>query len=196
MRQEDRPARRRAVIIMDSRALGHQGSGTLASFEWAVTAAASIATHFSSHSFALHLVTSETTVGGAATRTIEIDNALASLAVAQLGTDQELEEVLRCAQAVTSVGGLVVAIVTDRDEDVMRRVGALLHPGGTGLLFLLDSTSFGPGRPGPPGDPTLALATMFRPSGWNTCIVSSGITVAQAWTTVSAHADHPAGVGR
>jgi uncharacterized protein (DUF58 family) len=184
VRQEDRPARRSAVIVMDSRAGGHQGSGTLGSFEWAVTAAASVAAHLSKHSYALHLVTSETASGGAM-QTVEIDDALASLAVAQLGGDQELEEVLNAAIPLASVGGLVIAIVTDRDEGVLQRIAALRHPGGTGLLFLLDTTSFGRGRPGPPADKTVAHAAIFGTAGWSTCIVDSGVAVAQAWDTVS-----------
>jgi uncharacterized protein (DUF58 family) len=186
VRQEDRPARRRTVIVMDSRVGGHQGSGTLGSFEWAVTAAASIAAHFSEHSYALHVVTRETIAAGEATQTVEIENALASLAVAQPGPDRELEEVLRCAQLLTAAGGLVVAIVTDRDDDVLQRMAELRHSGATGLLLLLDSASFARGRPGPPTDQTLAIATRFGKAGWSTCIVGSGMTVAQAWEAASA----------
>ena len=45
VRQEDRPARRRAVIVLDPRAGGHRGTGPSGSFEWAVTAAASVVAH-------------------------------------------------------------------------------------------------------------------------------------------------------
>jgi uncharacterized protein (DUF58 family) len=195
VRQEDRPARRRAVIVMDSREDGHQGSGAQGSFEWAVTAAASIASHLARHSYALHLVSSETTTEGEATQTIEIDNALASLAVALRGSDQEFEEVLHWAYPLTSAGGLVIAIVTDHDEDVLRRIAALRQPGGTGLLFLLDSTSFARGRPGPPTAQTLALVALVAAAGWSTCVVGSGMTVAQAWDTVSARTAFMVGAG-
>ena len=186
VRQEDRPARRRAIIVMDSRTSGHQGSGTLGSFEWTVTAAASILTHLSGHSYAFHLVSSETIVDGEAARTIETDNALASLAVARLGTDPEFEQVLRSANPLTSVGGLVIAIVTDHDEDGLRRIAALRQPAGTGLLFLLDSSSFARGRPGPPPERTLGLADLATAAGWNICIVGSGVSVPEAWAAVSA----------
>jgi len=186
VRQEDRPARRRAVIVMDSRVGGHHGSGTLGSFEWAVTAAASIAAHFSGHGYALHVVTRETVAGGEATRTIEIETALASLAVAQPGPDHELEEVLGCAQLLTAAGGLVVAIVTDRDGDPLQQIAELRHPGATGLLLLLDSASFGREQPGHPTDGTLDIATRFGTAGWSTCIVGSGMTVAKAWDAASA----------
>jgi uncharacterized protein (DUF58 family) len=196
VRQEDRPARRRAVIVMDSRADGHRGSGALGSFEWAVTAAASVATHLSGHHYALHLVSSETAARGEATQTIELDNALASLAVAQLGPVEQFEEVLHWAYPLTSAGGLVIAIVTDHDEAVMRRIASLRQPGGIGLLFLLDSTSFARGRPGPPADQTLALASLVEAAGWSTCIVGSGMTVATAWDIASASIAVMLGAGR
>src|SRR5665811_2242861 len=82
---------------------------------------------------------------------------------------------------LTSVGGLVIAIVTDHDEDGLRRIAALRQPGGTGLLFLLDSTSFARGRPGPPTEKTLGLAALATAAGWNICIVGSGVTVPEAW---------------
>jgi uncharacterized protein (DUF58 family) len=196
VRQEDLPARRRAVIVLDSRAAGHQRSNTLGSFEWAVSAAASIATHLSGHRYALHLVSSETTAQGEATRTVEIDNALASLAVAQLGAAERFEEVLHSAHPLTSAGGLVIAIVTDHDEAALRRIGALRQPGGTGLLLLLDSASFARGRPGAPSDQTLALSGLLAAAGWSTCVVGSGLTVAEAWNIVSAPIAVLDGVGR
>jgi uncharacterized protein (DUF58 family) len=185
VRQEDLPARRRAVIVLDSRATGHQGSGTQGSFEWAVTAAASIAAHLFRNHYALHLVSNETTAGGQATRTVEIDDALAWLAVAQLGAPERFDEVLHSAHPLTSAGGLVIAIVTNRNEAVLARIAALRQPGGTGLLLLLDSASFARGRPGPRTDQTLALSGLLAAAGWSTCIVGSGMTVAQAWDIVS-----------
>jgi uncharacterized protein (DUF58 family) len=196
VRQEDRPARRRAVIVMDSREEGHRGSGALGSFEWAVTAAASIAAHMSGHQYALHLVSRETTADGEATQTVEIDNAMASLATAQLGPAQQFDEVLHWAHPLTSAGGLVIAIVTDHDEAVLRRIAALRQPGGTGLLFLLDSRSFAKGRPTAPAVETLAMASLVEPAGWNTCIVGSGMSVARAWDLATAGSSVTLGAGR
>jgi len=186
VRQEDRPARRRAVIVLDSRADGHRGSGALGSFEWAVTATASIAAHLCGLHYSLQLVSSETTAGGEAAQPIEIDDALAALTVAQLGPAQQFDEVLHWAHQLSSTGGLVIAIAADHDESVLSRIAALRRPEGIGLLFLLDSDSFAGGRPGPPADTTVRLASQVEAEGWSTCIVSSGMTVASAWDIVSA----------
>jgi len=196
VRQEDRPARRRAVIVMDSRAEGHQGAGTLGSFEWAVTAAASIAVHLSVRRYALHLVSSETAAAGEAAQTVEIDSALASLAVADLSGARQFDEVLHCAHPLTSAGGLVIAIATAHDEAVLRRIAALRQPGGTGLVCLLDSASFARRRPGPPSDQTLTLLRMMADAGWRTCVVDPAMSVAQAWDAVSDRTALTLGSGR
>jgi uncharacterized protein (DUF58 family) len=196
VRQEDHPARRRAVIVLDSRAAGHQGSGATGSFEWTVTAAASVAAHLSQHQYTLHLASSETTAEGLTTQAAEIDDALTSLAMAQPGAAQEFDQVLRWAHPLTSTGGLVIAIVTDHDEAMVRRTAALRQPEGTGLMFLLDTASFDRPRPGAPTDLTPAMADMVTAAGWSTCVVTSGMTVAQAWSIISAHSQVRVGAGR
>jgi uncharacterized protein (DUF58 family) len=184
VRQEDHPARRRAVIVLDSRTAGHQGRGTAGSFDWAVTAAASIATHLSDHHYALHLASNETVAHGRTTQTIEIEDALASLAVAQLGAPQDFDDVLRWAHPLTSTGGLVIAIVTDHDEAVLARTAALRQPQETGLMILLDTASFA--QPSePPTDLTLVLAEMAAGAGWSTCVARSDMTIAQAWASLA-----------
>jgi len=196
VRQEDHPARRRAVIVLDSRTAGHQGSGTTGSFEWAVSAAASIAAHLSAHRYVLHLASSEIAAEGQAMQAVTTDDALAYLAMAQLGASQQFDEVLRWAHPLTATGGLVIAIVTDHDEAMLRRTAALRQPEGTGLLILIDTASFTRPLPGPPTDRTLALADMVTATGWSTCVVDSGMTVAQAWSIISARSAVMAGDGR
>ncbi len=196
VRQEDHPARRHAVIVLDSRTTGHQGSGTMGSFEWAVTAAASVASHLSENHYSLHLASSESTAMGQATQAVEIDDVLASLAMAQLGTPAQFDEVLRWASPMTSAGDLVIAIVTDLDDATLRETSALRRPEGTGLLILLDTASFTRPRPGEPTDRTLALAGVASAAGWSTCVVTAGMTVGQVWTLISTASAVMVGTGR
>jgi uncharacterized protein (DUF58 family) len=199
VRQEDHPARRRAVIVLDSRADGHMGSGTMGSFEWAVAATASVVAHLSEHQYALHLASDETTIDGLATHAIELDDALTSLAMAQTGPARQFDEVLRWAHPLTSTGGLVVAIVTDHDEAMVRRAAALRQPEGTGLMILLDTASFAQprsGRPGEPSDLSVAMAQLVTAAGWSVCVVGSGMTAAQAWSILSARSTVRVGAGR
>ena len=137
VRQEDRPARRRAMILLDPRAGAHQGHGASSSFEWAVSAAASVVTHLAGLGYATHLICSETVHDGQAAMTTDADHALDLLAEAETGPETELAELVRAAHPVTASGGLVVAVLADRDEESLRQVASLRQPGGSGLAIVL-----------------------------------------------------------
>jgi uncharacterized protein (DUF58 family) len=189
VRQEDHPARRRAIVVLDSREAAHKGSGTMGSFEWAVTAAASFAAHLCEHQYTLHLASNETIEQGQATQAIDIDDALACLATARPGPSPRFDEVLRWAHPLASTGAMVLAIVTDLDEAALRKMAAMRQPEGTGLLILLDTASFAGPRPAEPTRRALAMTGIAVAAGWSTCVVTAGMTVAQAWNIVSA--DNP-----
>ena len=59
VRQEDRPAKRRAVVVLDTRTVGHGGSGRSSSLEWCVTTAASVTAHVVDAGYAVHLLTAD-----------------------------------------------------------------------------------------------------------------------------------------
>jgi uncharacterized protein (DUF58 family) len=56
VRREEQPWQTRATLLMDTRAGAHRGSGAASSFEWLVTATASIGVHLSGQGYALRLV--------------------------------------------------------------------------------------------------------------------------------------------
>ena len=186
VRQEDRPARRRAAIILDSRARGHHGTGTSGSFEWAVTACASVAVHLLEQAYAVHLVSDATAEDGRASTAMEVDPLLDVLAVAQPGPDDAFTEVLQCAHPVTASGGLVLAVVTDLDEELARRVASLRQPGGTALAMVLDPDGFGAvhrRRREPGGE--LPCVPILRGAGWNVAVVGSGDDLPSVWGVLS-----------
>jgi uncharacterized protein (DUF58 family) len=185
VRQEDRPARRRAVVVLDSRASGHRGTGSSSSLEWAVTAAASITAHLSEQGYAVHLVTDQTADDGRASMAIDLDHALEVLAEARTGQLEQFAEVLHAAHPVTSSGGLVVGVVTELDEDLARQVAALRQPGGTGLALVLDAPSFAAGhrQGGRPTDP--ACVSVLRSAGWTVVVVGADDQLASVWTALA-----------
>jgi uncharacterized protein (DUF58 family) len=56
VRREEQPWESRATVVLDTRATAHRGEGPTASFEWAVSAAASIAVHLRHGGYKLRLV--------------------------------------------------------------------------------------------------------------------------------------------
>ena len=57
VRREEQPWESRATVVLDTRLFAHRGEGPTASFEWAVSAAASIAMHLRQAGYKLRLVT-------------------------------------------------------------------------------------------------------------------------------------------
>ena len=188
VRQEDRPARRRAMILLDPRQDAHRGHGAAGSFEWAVSAAASLVSHLSAFGYAIHLVCSETVQDGQAALTTEPDQALEVLAEVTLGPSGALDELVRAAHPVTASGGLVIALLADRDEEVLRQVASLRQPGGSGLAFVLDTSTFGDPAAratGHIGAAAVAYGELLRTAGWSVTPVSAGQSVATAWAALT-----------
>jgi uncharacterized protein (DUF58 family) len=182
VRQEDRPAQRRAALVLDPRPGAHGGSGPSSSFEWAVTAAASVAVHLLESGYAVHLVCAETVESARAAETMTADEILDVLAVTRLRDDTGEDEILRAAQALAASGGLVVGIVGALDPDVTLRLASLRQPGTTGIALVMDSVTFGDSAAQAASDHVEAL----RLAGWRTVAVRRGDDVAQAWAAITA----------
>lgn len=142
VRQEDRPAQRRAVILIDPRPAAHGGSGVTSSFEWSVSAAASVAVHLHQSGYAVHLVCAETVESARAAEVMPADEILDVLAVTTPRDDAGGDEILRAAQALAAAGGFVVAFVGAHDPEVTARVASLRQPGTTGIAFVVDAAAF------------------------------------------------------
>lgn len=202
VRQEDRPARRRAVLVLDSRQAGHQGTGTASSFEWAVSATASIAVQLNQQGYAAHLVSAETVHDGTASEAIDVNATLTALAVARLEDRHGFEEVVRAAHLLTANGGVVITVVADHDEQALRRLAAIREPGSVGLALVLDTGSFGHAESGRhtlhagqvDDGPASAAARVLETAGWRTQVVHSRLSVHEAWEAASTAT--MAGVGR
>lgn len=201
VRQEDRPARRRAVVFLDSRASAHRGAGPHSSFETAVSAAASVAVRLADLTYATHLVCDDASALWPVEGNGGLDNTMALLAVAQLGQDVGFEEAIRTAHPQTAAGGLLVAVVADHDEEAVRRLAALRNPGSVALAFVLDTDSFAqpaaalgaqpapapPTDPARPPNPSVAMVIeVLRAAGWTTAPLRSGESIRQAWSSLTA----------
>jgi uncharacterized protein (DUF58 family) len=186
VRQEDRPARRRAAIVLDSRARGHHGTGSSSSFEWAVTACASVAAHLIDQGYAVHLVSDDTAEDSRAASAMELDPLLDVLAMAETGSDDQFADVLQAAHPVTASGGLVLAILTELDEELARRVASLRQPGGTALAVVLDPDGFSVSHRRLGRSPEeLTCVPVLRGAGWGVTVVNSGVDFATVWTALS-----------
>lgn len=190
VRQEDRPAMKRAVILLDSRESVH-GPTTSQSLEWAVTMAASVVAHTERQGYAVHLLTAsqDPGIGHETTKTA---TSLEALALVTPGPDEDLSGVLHLAGGAVGAGGLIIAIIGACSDDDARAVASLRPPGSIGAALVVDqSTLVGAVEDLPPGAPALATAEALRRAGWNAIIVDRWLTFSVAWQRISAR--HVAG---
>jgi uncharacterized protein (DUF58 family) len=192
VRQEDRPAMRRAVVILDSRASVH-GPTVSPSLEWAVTMAASIVAHCERLGYAVHLVTASPRPG-IGHQTDHLATSLEALALVTPGPDEDLAGVLHTAGPVVGAGGLVIAITGTCSDETAGAIASLRAPGGTGAAVIVDRTTMSaPVDALAPGAAPLATAEVLRSAGWDSTLVGPSTSWAEAWATMSRRA---AGVRR
>ncbi|WP_377272063.1 DUF58 domain-containing protein [Peterkaempfera sp. SMS 1(5)a] len=189
VRREEQPLRSRATVLLDTREVGHRGTGPGSSFEWAVATAASVAVHLLERGYAVRLLTdtglsvpetgaSET--GGSVSEASGL--MLDTLAVVQLSDGSGLsraEEVLRL-----SGEGLVVAVLGALDEEQVARLGRLRRRAGAAVAFLLDTGTWTGLRhvlPDVDPDETTTQERLLREAGWTVLRVAAGDSAAALW---------------
>ncbi len=133
----------------------------------------------------MHLITDETAEDSRAATAMELDPLLDVLAMAETGSDDQFADVLQAAHPVTSSGGLVLAVVTELDEEVARQVASLRQPGGTALAIVLDPVGFGAVVAGPARSSDLSCVPVLRGAGWGVTVVTSDDPLAAVWGVLS-----------
>jgi uncharacterized protein (DUF58 family) len=210
VRREEQPLRHHATVLLDTRDRGHRGSGPASSFEWAVSAAASIALHLLERGYEVRLLTDTgeavtgvgaLSAGGSAGEAAGV--LLDHLAVVQLSEGSGLsraEEVLRLGGE-----GLLVAILGNLEDEQLAELSRLRRRSGSAVALLLDTDSWtlrGPGgaparngngnshgngdgnhgaRTAEAGDPRERHQRLLREAGWRVLPARSGDALPQLW---------------
>ncbi len=179
VRQEDRPARRRAVLVLDSRGSAHgRPPQPSPSFEYAISALASAAKALIARGYVVHLLSAQTVREGSAAHPMEYGSILDSLARAQRDGDLDLGVVAGAAHAFTSGGVLAVAAVVGHDAEEIRHLAAIREHGSTAIAFVLDRSSFG-------GSAHLSASAESRglnDAGWTTVVCTPTVGIGAAWS--------------
>jgi uncharacterized protein (DUF58 family) len=140
VRREEQPWESRATVVLDTRAHAHRGEGPTASFEWAVSAAASIAVHLRHAGYKLRLVTdvdidvdtSETDGDG------PLLDRLADVRLAQRGDVARLIERVRHR----SDGGLIIGVFGLLSPAEAELLAGLRTNRATCVAFFIDTTTW------------------------------------------------------
>src|SRR6266571_6996076 len=106
VRREEQPWHSKASVFLDTRAIAHSGSGITSSFEYAVSAAASIGVHLARQQFEMQMITDTGPIeGGSPFEEMLLD----VLAAARPSRGSSIAR--GTAALATSGGGLVVAVL-------------------------------------------------------------------------------------
>ncbi|QBF46353.1 DUF58 domain-containing protein [Janibacter limosus] len=181
VRQDEQPTRRRALVLLDDRASAHAGTGDGGSFEWSVTAVASVVTLLLGEGFQVHLCRASDEAGGVVP--VEgLDHALDDLAGVQpsgttspRGLSEALDEFTQHG------GGMVVGVLGALDDEVAALFTASNR---RGIAMVIDHGGF-TDRGSAPG-PADATVQRLTSGGWRAEVVRPGADLAQIWarTTV------------
>jgi uncharacterized protein (DUF58 family) len=194
VRREEQRWQDRAVIVLDSRRGAHAGAGPSSSFEFAVSAAASIGVHLARAGLDGHLLTDAGPVAGSA---MFEDVLLDALSVIMPSRNQDFA---RATAALGTIeGGLIVLVAGRLSADAAREIAVARRDGRQGIALLLavstwDSQPSANGAhpadqrqelPGPPPDnasvETEAAEAVLRGAGWRVISIGSATSLAAAW---------------
>ncbi len=187
VRREEQHWHSSGVLLLDTRSGAHRGAGPSSSFEWAVSAAASIGTRLTRDGYRLRFlvdtgeVAPETDGGG------EFEGRLLdALAVVRPSRSASLSDGVTAAGSTGA--GLVVAVLGALDEADTRALASLTFGGASRVAILCDTPTWTARTPtvgtggtsAGYGSPTATLTA----AGWRVVSASAGTDLAAAWTLV------------
>ncbi|MFF4698628.1 DUF58 domain-containing protein [Streptomyces chattanoogensis] len=189
VRREEQPQKARCTVLLDTRAVAHDGAGPDSAFEWAVTAAASLGVHLLARGFSVRLLTDTgTSVPGPDGTGGHGSADAAGLLLDTLAVLEHSEEAgLSAAYDALRGGreGLLVAFFGDLDEEQAAVAGRIRQRCGAAVAFVLDGDAW---LPGPGGIrfssgqvPVEERVLMLQKAGWTALPVAPGTSLAELW---------------
>ncbi|PJJ56035.1 uncharacterized protein (DUF58 family) [Mumia flava] len=161
------------VVYLDTRRAAHT-LGDDGSFEWAVSAAASVVSHVAARGWDVRLVTDATRSHDAAPETLSL--ILDELAAVRPSVHRDPVPI---DPALVAGRGAALAIVSATDADILDRLHTVTHGARDRLAFVLDPAAWRV-----PSGPTASAADVVesaRAGGWASVVVGPRTTVSEAW---------------
>lgn len=189
VRHEDRPGRRRAVVLLDTRTSVFDTLGAASPrFEWALSAATSIALHLLSEGYAVSLVTSSDTIGGGDPES-DADTILGFGATVMPSAYATLPLATANARSLVNSAAVMIAVLgeaptaTSAEVADIRELLAVRPAGGNARAIVV---GFPEGSPSP-------TAALFIQGGWATVVATSTDGIPEAWQALSGRRSAPRG---
>ena len=188
VRREEQPFQSRATLLLDSRTVAHRGDGPGSSFEWSVSAVASIAVALARTGFALRLLADnglELVPASVPTTEGALLDALAAVGPSRGESIDPATERLRRG----GVDGILVAVLGSLRADDAERLSRLRHGSAACIAVLVDTETWTPstarGRQAAAGAQE-AAAALLGAAGWRVLRVAHGTTLSSVWPLAGA----------
>jgi uncharacterized protein (DUF58 family) len=182
VRREEHQWRNSASVFLDTRRSAHSGSGPSATFEFAVSAAASIGAHLSGEGFRTRLITD---AGEIAPRGTFDDTLLDMLAVISPSRDVSLGA---GSSALASAGGQLIAVVGRLSTEDARQLAASRRGNAPAMALIIAVSAWAMESA---AQDTTKTADILSAAGWRVAVVTASTPLASAWQVLHRPADRP-----
>jgi uncharacterized protein (DUF58 family) len=186
VRREEHQWRNSASIFLDTRRCAHAGRGPSATFEFAVSAAASIGAHLAGEGFRARLITE---AGEITPRGTFTDTLLDMLAVISPSSHVGLRS---GTSALASAGGQLIAVVGRLSPDDASQLAASSRGNAPAMALLLAVSSWA--TDSVPQEEA-RTAEVLAAAGWRVAVVTASMSLASAWQQLHRPADRPPPIG-
>jgi uncharacterized protein (DUF58 family) len=181
VRREEQRWRNRAVLFLDTRQSGHGGRGPASSFEYAISAAASIGVHLAREQIDGEFVTDAGAVKSAGSFE---DALLDTLAVIRPSRSSSITDGL--AQLPNDNSGLLIAIAGHLTGAQARQLAATRHTSGPAMALLLAISSWTSDRPANwVAGETDEAGSILTAAGWRVVTVTADMPLGAAWEVLN-----------
>jgi uncharacterized protein (DUF58 family) len=182
VRREEQPFQSRATLLLDGRLNAHRGDGPASSYEYAVSAIASIAVSLSRAGFLLRLVGETGEDMGPPHVPLTEGVVLDSLALVEPSRGHS--QAPAAARLRSGIDGVLVAVLGALDADDAEKIARLRVGAGTCIAVVMDVDSWAPvsarQKSAAKADAERTGA-LLSAAGWRVLPVSYGVTLASVW---------------
>jgi uncharacterized protein (DUF58 family) len=172
VRREEHQWRNSASVFLDTRRAAHAGSGPASTFEYAVSAAASIGAHLSGEGFRARLITD---AGEIAPRGTFNDTLLDMLAVI---APSRASGFRTGTSALASAGGQLIAVAGRMSAEDARALAAARRGNAPAMALLLAVSAWVSDGI---AEDTARTAEILSAAGWRVAVASASTQLATAW---------------
>lgn len=180
VRREERPWQARATVLLDTRGVAHRGEAPASSFEWLVSAAASIGHHLTRRGFELDFLTDDSHRGTEQRMTVDEWALMEYLTDVATSHNRDLELAANALRSAEQDTTLIALLGATRPEDARMLAGSRVAAASS-IAVLLDSSSWLAGASEREQSALEASAAEFTHAGWRVVRASRVQSVAQVW---------------